>query len=404
MRPSSRCSTFVLKYYCYMATLSAGFVYPITTQYKLWRGLSYADVGTVGAVFMGTWVLAEIPTGYLGDRFGRRTMLIASSGLNAAVMVVLALSTSLLSFAVGTFGWAVAFSMRSGVGSAWLYDLLRDRLDEGEYARVKGVGVAVMLGVTAIAALVGGTLAQVDWTYPYLVNAIWFALGVLVLLTLPATDEDDVELVTPRAAAGAVRAVVTKPPLRSFVRYFAAFYAFLEMVDLYVQPVATAIGFGRADLGLLYAGFYAVAALISINAGRIESLVGVRTWFLVVPFVVAAAFAAIAVLPVFALPAFFVLKVANRTSGPLMQQYVNDNIDTDGRATGISAVTMVAGIATVGTRTAAGAVADAIGPVATLPVFAVALAIVLGALLLTDPPIPVDDRDADTGELATASD
>lgn len=381
-------SSFVLKYYAYMATLSAGFVYPITTQYKLWRGLSYADVGLVGAVFMGTWVLAEIPTGYLGDRFGRRRVLVWSSAANAVVMFGLGAASTVTTFAVATFGWAVAYSLRSGAGSAWLYDLLRERLGEGQYARVRGRGLGVMLGVTAIASLVGGVLAGVGWTYPYLLNGVWFAAGVLVLRTLPDEETDgDVEVLSPREAAAAVRRVVVQPPLRSFVRYFAAFFAFFELVDLYIQPVATAIGFSRPDLGVLYAAFYVVAAVISLHAGWIRERIGVRAWFLGAPFVVAGSFVAIGLFPPLAVPAFFVVKVANRASSPLMQQYVNDHLEGRGRATGVSAVTMVGGFAAVVTRTVGGYVADLVGPTRMLALFALGLAVVLAALALSSSPV-----------------
>lgn len=386
---------FVLKYYGYMATLSLGFVYPITTEYQLWRGLSYAEVGTVGAVFMGTWVLAEIPTGYLGDRFGRRRLLVASCALNATVVFSLAWATTFEAFVVATFGWAVAISMRSGVGSAWLYDLLRERLDEGEYARVRGNGLAVMLAFTAAASVAGGYLARGHLTYPYLVNAAWLAVGIPVLLTLPSSAEsgaadDGVDVVSPREAAAAIRAVVTRPPLRSFVLYFAAFYAFVELVDLYVQPVATGIGLSHSDLGLLYAGFYVVAAAISRNAGRIKDGVGIRAWFLTAPFAVAVAFVPLVAVPVLALPAFFLLKAANRVSSPLVQQYVNDHIGSAGRATGVSAVTMVGGLAAVASRTAGGVVADVVGPLAMLSTFAAGLVVVLAAVALVESPVPVE--------------
>ena len=386
--------SFVLTYYLYMATLSPGFVYPITTQYKLWRGLTYAQVGVVGAVFMGTWVLAELPTGYLGDRFGRRRLLLASSGLNALVMVGLAQSRTFLAFVVATFGWAVAFSMRSGAGSAWLYDLLRERLDAGEYARVQGTGLAIMLGFTAVASVAGGYLAAWGWTYPYLVNAAWFALGVPVLLALPSDptagdgEAGDSSVLSPREAAASVRTVVTEAPLRSFVAYFAAFFAFFEMVDLYIQPVAVAVGLSRPDLGYLYAGFYVAAAVVSHNTGRIRNRIGVRAWFLTVPFVVAGAFLAIELVPLVAIPAFVLLKIASRVSGPLMEQYVNDHLGADGRATGVSAVTMVGGLAAVLSRTVAGAVAGIVGPVSMVVLFAGVLVVLLVVLALVESPVP----------------
>lgn len=385
--------SFVLTYYLYMATLSAGFVYPITTQYQLWRGLSYGQVGVVGAVFMGTWVLAELPTGYLGDRFGRRRLLLGSSALNAVVMLGLAGSKSFPAFLLATFGWAVAFSMRSGAGSAWLYDLLRERLGAGEYARVQGTGLAVMLLFTAAASVVGGYLASWGWTYPYLVNAAWFALGLPVLLALPSGPNVGDESsgsgpLSPRAAVDVVRTVVTQAPLRSFVFYFAAFFAFFETVDLYIQPVAVAVGLSRQDLGYLYAVFYVAAALVSHNTGWVRDRIGVRASFLTVPFVAAGTFLAAELLPLVIIPAFVLLKVANRASSPLMEQYVNDHLDAHGRATGVSAVTMVGGLAAVLSRTVAGHVAELIGPLSMLVVFAGGLVVLLAALALVETPIP----------------
>jgi MFS family permease len=402
--------SFILTYYLYMATLSAGFVYPITTQYKLWRGLSYAQVGVVGAVFMGTWVLSELPTGYLGDRFGRRRLLLASSGLNAVVMVGLAVSRTFPAFVVATFGWAVAFSMRSGAGSAWLYDLLRERLDAGKYARVQGTGLAIMLGFTAIASVAGGYLAAWGWPFPYLVNGVWFALGVPVLLALPSDptvgteDQSGSGVLSPREAAASIRTVVTQAPLRSFVFYFAAFFAFFEMVDLYIQPVAVAVGLSRPDLGYLYAGFYVAAAVVSHNTGRIRRHVGVRTWFLTVPFAVAGAFLAIELLPLVAIPAFVLLKIASRVSSPLMEQYVNDHLDADGRATGVSAVTMVGGLAAMLSRTVAGAVAEVVGPVSMVVLFAGALVVLLSVLALVESPVPAVYDGDDTAEHPAAGD
>ncbi|WP_049979739.1 MFS transporter [Halolamina rubra] len=386
--------SFVLIYYLYMATLSAGFVYPITTQYQLRRGLTYGQVGVVGAVFMGTWVLAELPTGYLGDRFGRRRLLLGSSALNAIVMLVFVASRTFPAFLVATFGWAVAFSMRSGAGSAWLYDLLRERLDAGEYARVQGTGMAVMLLFTAAASVVGGYVAARGLTYPYLLNAAWFALGVPVLLALPSDVEDAAEdtvgsgYLSPHEAIDVVRTVVTGARLRSFVLYFSAFFAFFEMVDLYIQPVAVAVGFSRPDLGYLYAAFYVAAAVVSHNTGRIRDHVGVRAWFLTVPFVVVATFLVADLSPLAIVPAFVVLKVANRVSSPLMEQYVNDHLDADGRATGVSAVTMVAGLAAILSRTAAGYVAELVGPLSMLVLFAGGLGVILAVLAVVSPPVP----------------
>lgn len=64
--------TSVVKYYLYKSTKSVEFYRPIMYLFFLAQGLSFTQIAILEALYNLTTVLGEIPTGYVGDRLGRR--------------------------------------------------------------------------------------------------------------------------------------------------------------------------------------------------------------------------------------------------------------------------------------------------------------------------------------------
>lgn len=378
----------IQKFYLYKATLSQGFIVPILTEYVLWRGLNYAELGILGGVFMVTWVAMEVPTGYAGDRFGRKRLLIFSSALLTLVVFSMAWIGSFGAFVLAYAGLAIGVSFRSGVGSAWLYSLLEERLDADDYARVTGQGTAVVLTVGAVAAIAGAWLASIDWRYPFMVNTVLLSLGVAVLLTLPANRRfdgheasDQTETLSPRETLAGIRHVVVHSPLRWFILFMALFFAFTQLMTHFTQPVSSEVGVSIHQLGWLYAGFNLVSAAAATMAGQIKKIIGIEVFLVAAPFMVGLAFASIAVVPVLAIPAFFLAQAVRRLTNPLKEQYINDRIGSKDRATILSAASMVGGVAAGASRILGGTVADAVGPVLMLALFAVGLVALSLAIL-----------------------
>ncbi|OYR83342.1 MFS transporter, partial [Halorubrum ezzemoulense] len=178
----------ILKYYAYKATKAVEFYRPIMYLFFLAQDISFTQIAVLEALYNLTTLFGEIPTGYVGDRVGRRNSLLIGTGLISLTLLGIGLSSSFLQLAVLYVCWSLGYNFRSGSEDAWLYDTLTDDLSEDEFARVRGRGESAALAVGAVAAILGGYLGSVDLSYPWFVAAGVTSLGVPVLLTLDEAE------------------------------------------------------------------------------------------------------------------------------------------------------------------------------------------------------------------------
>jgi MFS family permease len=214
----------VATYYAYTVTTYAGFTTAIWILFVRAQGLSFAAVGVLNSVWWAGIVLGEIPTGYLGDRLGRRNSMLLGTGIVTAMTVAMAHSSTLRQFAVVYGLWALGQTFRSGSDDAWLYEVLREREGGGDFARMKGRATGIGLAVGAVAAPAGGVLADVDFQLPFYATAAVTGLGIPILLTVPAADAGPDSSFDVRTALGVIRRQLARPPLRAFVLYFGLLF------------------------------------------------------------------------------------------------------------------------------------------------------------------------------------
>lgn len=367
-------SSPVCKYYLYQATVSFGFFSPIFTLFLLSRDLTYTQISTLSMLYAVLTVVGEIPTGYVGDRIGRRNSLLASSTFMTLSILGFVVVQSYLGLAFLYVLWTLALVFRSGSGDAWLYDTLEAELDEDRFAHVRGRGGSVNSAVTVLTMLAGGVLYSIEPTLPFLASGFLNGAGVLVLFTLPKnrqyvgegdgrnrSDENDrSDDFTILQALPVLRRQLTSPPLRSFVVYAALFFGVVAAVNTYVQPISTrTLGVPEASMGVLYAAFTAVSAVTSYYAGPIKERFGVRGTMLVVPILVGVFLLAPLLWPLLAFPAFFVLRGSSTLLQPIVSGFVNDHTESVGRATVLSAASMLYALVKLPFYLLGGLVADA---------------------------------------------
>ncbi|WP_188977196.1 MFS transporter [Halocalculus aciditolerans] len=389
IRRDSTPPALVVKYYLYEATATYGFFWPVFTLFLLSRDLTFAQIGLLGSLSAAASVLGEIPTGYVADRLGRRVALALGSALLSVSLVGHVVARGFPAFAALWVLWGAGRAFRSGSADAWLYDALEDRLDAADaFTRIRGRGSSVNQTVSAVSMLTAGALYAVDDRLPLVLGAVVAAAAIPVVWTFPTPETRAADA---ESAAGfaetlrVVRATLTAPALRRVVLYAAVVFAAVGAVDTFIQPVTTTtLGFPEAALGPLYAAFSVASAVAGYAAPRIERALSPRRALAVLPAFVAAALALPVVAPLAALPAFVAAKAGRAAVDPILGGHLNDHASAVGRATLLSAASLLYALVRVPAKPAAGALADATTPLCAVAAVGACLLFAAGLFAVSD--------------------
>jgi MFS family permease len=151
-------------------------------------GLTLTEIFYIQAVYAGTIVVLEAPSGYLADVFGRRAVLIAGSVINGLGCLWLNFADGFWSLLVFEITLGVASSLLSGADLAMLYDTDQalNQNDDGNPRAIANLGVSKSIAEGS-AALLGGWLAMTSFEGLIAVQSVaaWMAFAFAIRLKEP---------------------------------------------------------------------------------------------------------------------------------------------------------------------------------------------------------------------------
>ncbi len=144
---------------------SLGLMIPVLNLILLERGATLTSLAMLLAIYSGTVLLFELPSGICADLFGRKAIFLLSCGFNLLSFLLLLMSSNLI--------WLAAAMMMNGLGRAFSSGSL-DALIIDEAIRKNGndviskvsTAMAVLEGVAlSLGSIIGGMIASVSNTY-----------------------------------------------------------------------------------------------------------------------------------------------------------------------------------------------------------------------------------------------
>ncbi|HKA01440.1 MAG TPA: MFS transporter [Candidatus Solibacter sp.] len=165
--------------------LNDGMAWGLLPLYFAARGLSLPEVSFLGSFYPAVWSLAQLGTGALSDRFGRK-------GLIAGGMVVQAAAIGSLVVLQGLVAWAMAAALL-GLGTAMVYPTLLAAIGDVAHPswRASALGVYRLWRDSgyAVGALFAGTMADTIGMTGAIVSVGGLTLlsGIIVLAVMKET-------------------------------------------------------------------------------------------------------------------------------------------------------------------------------------------------------------------------
>ena len=136
------------------------FYVPIATLYLQDKGLNYTMINSIWAIIVGTMFIAEIPTGIIADRIGRKKAIILALGLQLSGEVIFLFAQSYWLFALcGVIG-GLGFAFSSGCIESLVYEDLKRSGRVDQMNRAMGLIHAARQTASLLAFALGGLLLR----------------------------------------------------------------------------------------------------------------------------------------------------------------------------------------------------------------------------------------------------
>ncbi|AZH27116.1 MFS transporter [Haloplanus aerogenes] len=249
-----------------MGVMGVSLVSPVLPDLRPVFGVSDAQVGLVITAYTLPGIVVTPFVGLVADRFGRRRVVVP-------LLFLFAIAGAGVAFA-RTFTEVIVLRFLQGIGASALITLavtlIGDVYEDRRRDAVMGVNGSTIGTGAAFYPLLGGALAGIRWSAPFL----FFGVGALVgLFAAVALVEPEAERSTDvRTYLGRLRTVAVLPQAMAiFVALFAAFFIFygaiLTALPLLLRD-AYALGAGR--IGVTLSAVALASAAVSSQYGRLS--------------------------------------------------------------------------------------------------------------------------------------
>ncbi|MDE3096130.1 MAG: MFS transporter [Chloroflexota bacterium] len=390
----------IRKSYLYRFLMNFQLWWPIWVIYLLKeRGLSYTQITLLDTPFFILIVLAEVPTGAVADRFGRKTSLMLASTLFAVAVFVFGIAQNYLVILVSYTAWGLAQTFQSGADAAILYDSLKQIGREDDFQRINGRLWAVTSFAVLIAMLIGAPIASAtSLSFPIVLSAAIGLAAVPVAASMhePRHQRDPDEENYFRTVTRGIREAWHTPPLRYIILFSGILFMATFAPLIFLQPFLVHHSVSVGDLGLWQAPVRAAGIVSALLTARFVARAGQRAAFLAMPLALGGCYVALAgVDHIYAYAAFLPVGMVAGMQNPVLSSYVNRRIPSERRATILSVQSVVGSMMLAAMEPTGGFVADQLG--------LRALFLLFGVLVLTvGPAVLWLWNRVETGELSAA--
>ncbi len=353
----------------------------ITLFWKDQIGLSMTDILLLQAIFSGTSVLFEYPSGYLSDRMGYRSALMLASFLAIIGWSYYTIADTFAGVLLAEIILGMAWAFVSGSDSALLYETLKEQKREEQYALYDGRMASLAQTGEAAGAIFAGVMYAFWPLFPFISQIAVWSVALILCWSLHEPDSDD-SAVTQSHLAEAIKTCRYAFIENQHIRVTILFGGFLGLASFYmvwlIQPYMQETGVPLGWFGPVWAGANLMVALGAILSHRLKKRVNTTTLVMIFIGLAVSGYVGLSMVScAWAFLFYYLLTLMRGLQGPVMRSQLQAESDRKNRASILSLHSLNFRLLFVMTGPLVGYSADTIGLQSTFGVLAVLFGLVL---------------------------
>lgn len=244
------------------------FLATIPIFYVDYVGFSLEDVGLLAGMYAIVNMIANVPAGYLADRFGKANMIRIAAVLQIIATLLYGLVATKTSIIVGLVLESLAFAVLSGAGEALAHDSLEVQRKTPDYSKILSRSQSIALLINAFLVTTAALTYAIDPRMPFLVGTLAFMMllvaGIIMKDVLPATQRNKKKFnYSQLQILWRYKALVTFAFVFGII---GAIYFSFEIMPIAMQS----FGMDPSHTGLVYSAASIFGAAIGLSMHRLK--------------------------------------------------------------------------------------------------------------------------------------
>ncbi len=323
-------------------------LFPIITLFYLHRGASIFQVFLLSIIYSVVSIAFEVPTGIIGDKFGRKTSIVLGCLCMILHSVTYIFAHSFLWLAIGFSLFVIAKTFFSGSVEAFIYDSLKDEGKESQmnkyYSKYSSAANITSFIFPIVGAVIARGLTEQQFLVLLFMGLVGHIISFIFALSLEEPEhhkrqtKSSLELLKNSFKLLKSNRIILSLALnKGFI--FLLFVAYWRMWQPYFSstlliPVAL--------FGILLASSHGILYMLKQKVEYFEKKIGILSllrWTAFIPLIAAVIFL-LTKNPIVHIVVFFCIIIPLNFREPLFSKYLNVHICSKNRATALSLVSI----------------------------------------------------------------
>lgn len=327
------------------------FYHQVITLYFQARGLNYIQINSLWGIIVGVQALAEVPTGIIADKIGRKFSIIIALALQFLGEFIFIFTDSYLLFVLVCVIAGIGFSFLSGCFEAMMYDTLKAQNRQEQMQKVAGLNGSFALIATMLGSVIGGfitaNLKLSNFVLAIILTAFFVFLSFLAsfLLKEPLMEYKHSKDSSLKLLKDGVNLIKTNRLLRRIILLSLLATPFINYLLNFYPPY-----FVKANVSGYFFGItLAIASLLGFFTSKyaylFEKVFGVTKGVMLAVLLPGIFYFLLAVIshPILSIVLVVFAFGSMHIQKPIFLDYLNRHIESKNRATVLSLINVISG-------------------------------------------------------------